>query len=96
VVLIGVKDQFGFMPGTDMSEFYPEWRKKHGAGEKDNADDAINAIRTRQMKEGELPKEETDRDLTPKEMKAKLEREKKARKAYEAERKKREKKIKKK
>lgn len=79
-ILKSIKDVFGYQPGVDMTEFYSEWRKKHKLNDKDNTEDALNAIRTRVEKEGELPREESDHDMTEQELAEKKKREAEARK----------------
>lgn len=82
-ILKSIKDVFGYQPGVDMTEFYSEWRKKHKLNDKDNTEDALNAIRTRVKTEGELPGEESDRDMTKQEMEAKRKRDAEALKKME-------------
>lgn len=69
VIIRSIEKIFGFKAGVDAEKYYEGWREKEKLGKEDHTEDAIKAINSRIEKEGQLPKEKSDHDMTEKEAK---------------------------
>ena len=69
VIIRSIEKIFGFKAGVDAEKYYEGWREKEKLGKEDYTEDAIKAINSRIEKEGQLPKEKSDHDMTEKEAK---------------------------